>query len=503
MEALRLESRKFTDVGSFMRLVKTMFKCFDCQEDEDLFEVSLLTGMQPAKMGAEDCTELMPHCIIKQGFVPSSFMQLPAAKDVSRDQVYALMQLCMHSLTPCSPDPYSDCDEEADAERSAAPQAAADLVQLPAARQLSARQIADILQLSMHQETTPDGLRDVLSAMLALPAAQQISADVAEGLLSAAVERNSMQAVKVLCRYLPACAAAWHRMDAQLLLQRLEALLQETAPNQAQEQCQLRALLQHPSLQHKAQQVLPQLLLAGFACGRKQHANTLWWFGRDPLTTGELHKLLQLPAAQTLSAAVLRQLMQLSISQLDGVLLPVLVRLPAAAQLQQADVVLLLQAALGHTRSNDSSSLNTAGKHATTAAAAPGALTAAQLGGQQEAPHQQQQSQGQLRWQQQLGQQQQGQQQQEEQGQQQQELACKAHGSAEDSHCTSLAGLIQQCLQHRKAAPHLFQLLTLPWVQELPTGVLRDLLVAACCMLLDSSTKGLRSSVQMHMCWCA
>jgi hypothetical protein len=86
-----------------------------------------------------------------------------------------------------------------------------------------------------------------------------------------------------------------------------------------------------------------------------------------------------------------------------------------------------------------------------------------QQGSRVEHIKQQQQRKGQKQWQQQL-----------------QQFDVEGEGSMKGSDsCTSLSELLQQCLQHATAAAHMFQLLTLPWVQQLPAGVLKGLLVAA------------------------
>jgi hypothetical protein len=178
--------------------------------------------------------------------------------------------------------------------------------------------------------------------LLQLPAASQFDPEVSQGLLWAAFQVGSVDAIDTLCQYLPACAAAWECLDPQLFVQRMDAALHDTEAKACHRQYQLREFFWHPSLQHLAKQLLPQLLLSAFAEGCSRKHSTGPQFPAE-----ELQVLLQVPAAEALSTAVVRELMQHSIVRMDGALLPVLVRLPVAAQLQQEDVAELLQAVLG------------------------------------------------------------------------------------------------------------------------------------------------------------
>lgn len=145
---------------------------------------------------------------------------------------------------------------------------------------------------------------------------------------------------------------------------------------------------------------------------------------------------LQLPAAQALSAAVLRELMQHSIVRLNGALLPVLVRLPAAEQLQDTDVAVLLHAALGRPCAAHSSSIGT-----TVAHAVPSTAGVSQLGRQQETQQQHESSLAHFTH-------------------SQHQPITATQGSL--ARRTSLPLLLQECLQCSIATAHLFQLLTLP-----------------------------------------
>jgi hypothetical protein len=120
-------------------------------------------------------------------------------------------------------------------------------------------------------------------------------------------------------------------------------LLHDTGLNRCNRWLTLYAYLQHPKLQEHVKQILPQLLRAAISKGCRP-----WGREAGDTPASDLHELLRLPAAQNLPAAVVKQVMQHSIKRMDGALLSVLVRLPAAAQLQQDDVAVLLQAALGH-----------------------------------------------------------------------------------------------------------------------------------------------------------
>jgi hypothetical protein len=341
------------------------------------------------------------------------------------------------------------------------------LIQLPAALAFSAQQLAGITRAYVQQES--GHVRQILVALLALPAAQQFDPDVAQGLLFTALERGSVQAVDVLCQHLPACAAAWQHMDSQLLLQRLEALLCNTASGVNRLQ-QVHSFLTHPSLQQHVEHLLPGLLLSAFAKGCRH-----WQPGSGRFAADELQVPLQLPAAQTLSSSVLRQLMQLSILRMDGALLPELVRHSAAAQLQQDDVSLVLQAALEHPYAGDSGITGAAARHAAFAPSSVGeAAVMIMLEGQQGAPPQQQES---------LTAHyahphQQGQQRNDSEGQQ--EHACTAQGlPGRSSSVPSVLELLQECLQSPQAVAYMFQLSMLPWVQQLPAVALKGLLLAA------------------------
>jgi hypothetical protein len=459
----RGSNRKITDVASYVKLLKciTLNCCYD--EDRDIYSLRFLTAPYAPQLGVQDCIELMRSCILQKGFVPSSFMRLPAAKDVPSDEVYALMQLCMHERPPASPGVCSDCNEDPKAPQEPALYAAACLALLPTARDLSAQQIAHILQLNMRRDGWPTS--KVLSTLLCLPAAQHIDTAAAQGLLTAALEQGVMQGVDILCQHLPACAAAWQQMDPQQLVQHLDAMLHKVGPSQVPKQAEFRALLQHPSLQEHVQQVLPQLLLSAFDSFSKPARDSFERRCADQSAVQNLQALLQLPAAQSLPAAALRQLMQLSILHMGRALLPELVRLPAAAQLQQGDVVVLLQAALGRLCAQDSSSNPDVGAVDGVADGMPSAAPSKQQHGEQHKERGLQNgSQGQ------------------QQGLQQMQQQClQAQGSAlgSCSSSSSLPELLRACLQHTTAAPHLFKLLTLPWVQQLQSDALKDLLLAA------------------------
>jgi hypothetical protein len=457
-----------SDAATYMKLVEAMIQHVDCAEPHVMSALSdsgLLSVKAAPPMSTQDCVGLQQYATEQTGSVLIMLLKLPAAKALPPEPLYCLMQLCMHGRPPQPLTPNNTPNTDADKEDTAQPpclHALSNLARLPAARQLSVRQVADIISCFMRQE----GKLDIqgLSSLLALPAVENFEWEVAQGLVSAAATAGSWDAINMLCQRSPACAVAWEDFDSQLLVQRMHALLQGASPDTLCLRPELFVLLKH--------QVLPKLLLTAFAQGCSSKGCEE---GRASLT--DVRTFLQLPAAAvSLSVSVMKELMQHSILQLGGALLPELVRLPAAAQLQQECVAALLQAALRRTSTSTgrgSSNLGTAVTHtAPAAAAAAGVLSAPtelQRQGQLEATSKQGPAHVLM----------QQQQQEQEALCAEQEQASNVHGSPAGSNNFDIHGLLQQCLQCCAATPHMFQLLTLPWVRQLPMCVLKDLLVAA------------------------
>jgi hypothetical protein len=262
MNVFHFKGRRFTDVTSYVRFIKEVTNNCSCDEDKDLFSLRFLTASYAPRLGVQACIELLRFCVLQKGYVPTSFLKLPAAKAIPVGEVHALMQLCMHERPPRCP---SVCSAEGGdpAAQPPAPQAVLYLAQLPTAGDLSVQQLTDILQLNMQQEECPKWR--VLSELLCLPAAQQIETATAQGLLLAALECESMDSINILCQQVPACAAAWKQLDGEQLAQHLDALLQKMSPGQFHHLSEFSALLNHPSLQEQVKQVIPQLLLSAFA----------------------------------------------------------------------------------------------------------------------------------------------------------------------------------------------------------------------------------------------
>lgn len=266
MKRLGATSMVLSNRASYIKMVRSIIKHVDPQHHKRLFSVPFLAFDYAPCLDVQDCMELLEYSLLQTART-SIFTGLPAAKYMSPDQVYTLMQLCMQK--PRTPSPTPDFDDVYDGyghdgcsscghmlEDPLPPQwcqhAAADLAELPSAARLSVLQLASLIEKCLTHE---DGPRPrVLSALLELPAAQHFDLEVAQGLLSTAFHECSMDAVNLLCQCLPACATACECLDPQLVLQRLEALLHSS-------EVQFRAVLWHPRLQQQVSQTLPQPLL--------------------------------------------------------------------------------------------------------------------------------------------------------------------------------------------------------------------------------------------------
>jgi hypothetical protein len=475
MQRLRVISRALSDKASYIKVVRSIIKHIDNSQHKRLFSVRFLAFDHAPYLDVQECIELLDYSILHTG-ATGIFTKLPAAKDISPEQLCTLMQLCLRDRRPITPggSPYRDYDEDNSGQCSScghrwddrprsSQSAVCDLAMLPAAGDLSMQQLAELVQMCIRREEGPK--RRALSALLTLPTAQHCDASIAQELLSIAFERGCDDAVDMLCQQLPECAAASEGLDPQLLLQRMEVLLRSTGPGSYIGSHTIRGFLEHPGLQQQTKQILPQLLLSAFAkhCSSRQSSLA----GSD--RTDKLKMLLQLPAAETLSAAVLLQLMQHSIVEMDGDLLPLLVRLPAAAQLQQGDVAVLLQVAVGRPSGESSSSTDIAEMPSGSAGMAMGVKAArSEFEGQQGTPPQQQAGLVESRTQQQ---------QHQAHGPEEEEQQHASEGSPVTR--TSLHELLLECLQSSAAAAHMFHLLTLPWVRQLPAATLKTLLVAA------------------------
>jgi hypothetical protein len=483
MKGLHVIGRVLSDKASYIKIVRSVIKHVDSSKHKRLFNVRFLAFYYAPHLDLQDCVELLDYAILHTGTI-GPFAKLPALNDVSSEQLYALMQLCLQDRRPRSPgsSPYRDfherdscssCGHKWNTVPSSCQSDVPTLAQLPAAAELSTQQVASLIEMCIRRAEGPK--RRVLLALLTLPAAQHFDPDIAQELLSVASERACDDAVHMLCEHLLACAAALEQLDPQLLLQRMEVLLHtghHSYYRSYDRSCHVRGFLEHPSLQQQARQILPQLVLSAIAehCSSSSSNSQV----AAVTTEDELKMLLQLPAAGTLSTALLQKLMHHSIAQMDGALLPLLVRLPAAAQLQQEDVAVLLQAALGRPcgGSRDSSSHDMTAMHAGSAAIGETAARS-ELEGQQGMLPQHQEGLVDSCIQQQQQSQSHGRQQQH----QQQQQASQAQGVPATG--TSIHELLQECLQSLTAVTHMFQLLTVPWVRQLPAAALKGLLVAA------------------------
>jgi hypothetical protein len=170
----------------------------------------------------------------------------------------------------------------------------------------------------------------------------------------------------------------------------------------------------------------------------------------------------RLPAAACLSVPVVHELMQLSLQRMEGALLQELVRLPAAQQLSDADIALLLRLAAGQA----------AGGTAGPAAAGGAGTSGAGTSGRAEPAEEQQQQLAPPRQHTRPQRAKQG------QGQQPEARPCQQQ-ECEPAGSGVLPGLVLQCLQQPKGAAGLFPLLLLPWVQQLPAACVKALLQAA------------------------
>jgi hypothetical protein len=461
--------RVLSDRPSYLENVRNIIKYVKYTDHKRLSSMRFLAFNHAPRLDVHDCLELL-HYTIRQTGGTSVFLGLPAIVNMTPEQLFALMQLCMQDWQDPSPDRFQDddyhdgrcssCGHKPEPGPTSCQRTASQLALLPAAAGLSVQQLASIITLCIGRVEGPN--TKVMLALLALPVARDIGTSTAEGLLAEAFKHGAEDAFIVLCEQFGASAVAWIRnLDPQLLSQHMYALMCRATSSYSKQRA-LRAFLGHPSLQWQAQHILPQLLVSAFAQACSAEYIT------KPYIGDVLKVLLQLPAAQSLSACVLRELMKLSIQGLDGALLPMLVRLPAAAALQHDDVAVLLQAALGRTCAGHSSSLApVSGRFVTSEASTAGTSSAPAW----------------LQLQQQAGPRQWGVQQQqtglaEDPTQQQQGQYEQVVRKSQGSHDT-VTELLQECLQRRAATASMFQLLMLPWVQQLSAVVLKDLLVAA------------------------
>jgi hypothetical protein len=449
MNMLRVSNTPLQDRASYIKMVKHIILYVDSSQHGRLFSMPFLAFEYAPQLGVHDCFEVLDYSL-RQTCRVGIFTKLPGAEYLTPGQMHGLMELCMRKLRAPSPAPYhiyedddwddgcSSCGHKWQRRLPSLQMAVADLAELPSAVKVSEQELARLIRMSLLHEEGPQHW--VLCALLRLPAARHIHSDAAGQLFWIAFQHGALEAVHLLCQYLPACAAVVQRMDAQSLLQHMDAVLHDTEADPYNMPHQLQWFLSHPSLQQQAKQILPDLLLSAVAVSEgSEHG-----LGRS--TERELRVLLKLPAAHTLSAAVVRKLMQHSIVQTDGALLPTLVRLPAAAQLQQRDVAVLLQAALGYT-----CSLGETAAHASPSTAAGWSAHE----GRQEAPRQQQDG-GQAR----------GRTQHQQRGRRKQSGGRASAAQEVLFECPPLPELIQECLQCRTATAHLIQLLTLPLSAE-------------------------------------
>lgn len=429
-----------TDPAVYRQFLQALVKgTFEEYLDETMDAITAATNMPV--LGLDEYLKLLHYCVVHR-MLPGAITAMPAAQEVAVADVWELLQLSFVNRPRLTPSPGRGDDDLEYDNSKACPWLVRDLAALPAMQQLTADQIAWVLQQALQHDGS--GIHE----MLALPAARRMDAAAAHQLVLTAFFKGghtSKEYLKELCEKVPACAAAWEDLDPQLLQQHLESALGQ---GKLKDSAALASLLQHPKLQQHVAELLPTVLLAGFHCYQKPGTFFECYGGAAKVDEGyhgmqlcmslqEVETLLAHPAAARLSASVVQTLMRCSIKRMDGVLLQELVGLPAAARVGNAEVVALLQLAVQKGRS-----YCLRGAHMSDTVAG----IAAELAG--------------VAVQQQHG--------------QSQPLRQETDAAAAD-----MVGLVHTLLDQAKGAMYLFPLLQLPWARQLPAAVVRTLLQSA------------------------
>ena len=445
------------DAASYVTLLQAIVKGIYEEHLDKAVEVVLKSNRGPT-LNRQQCMQLL-RCCVAEGLIPTRYLKLPACQSLSPEEIKELLQLCFEEP------PYGD-DGDASACSSdyfegPFPYLVPELITLPRARELSADSILQLMQRAL-QGKVKSGADDALRSLAALPQAQQINSADARELVQTAANRDDWKQLDSLCKRLPECAAAWEEEfdEGEFVQQRLQKAL---AGDRGEEVC---SLLQYAKMQQHAVDVLPRVLLAAFrrcGCERQQTSKDT----QLGLSHPQLLQLLRLPAAACLSVPVVHELMQLSLQRMEGALLQELVRLPAAQQLSDADIALLLRLAAGQ------AAAGTAGPAAAGGAGTSGAGTSgAGTSGRADPAEEQQQQLAPPRQHTRPQRAKRG------QGQQQEARPCQQQ-ECEPAGSGVLPGLVLQCLQQPKGAAGLFPLLLLPWAQQLPAACVKALLLAA------------------------
>jgi hypothetical protein len=95
--------RVFTDQGSYVKAVRSIIPHAHSSEHRRLFNAPLLALDSAPRLDVQQCKDLLHYCILQAGGT-GIFTELPAAKDLSPEQLYALMQLCLQKQLPDSDD---------------------------------------------------------------------------------------------------------------------------------------------------------------------------------------------------------------------------------------------------------------------------------------------------------------------------------------------------------------------------------------------------------------
>jgi hypothetical protein len=474
LNTLRFTHKKFhkKDVPNFVAFLKVLVRIWSDEYLEDVVHTVLKANKGPT-LDHQHYMQLLRFCV-EAGRLPSQFVSFPASKSVATGEIFQLLQLCFARQPPRQT--ASGCSSCCSDEGGSCLYLIRVLTRLPHAKKLTADSIMQLMQRTLQEGDDSCSRDDVLSSLAALPLARQISTADACALVLTAFEKERMTELDSLCKCMPACVAAWEGFNqGEVLQQRLQKAL---AGDRGEEVC---TMLQHAQMQQYAADVLPRVLLAAFrSCGCNQQHHGMFTVPFWPLTAKEqtgqhagedikLHlsqaqllQLLRLPAAACLSAPVLCELMQLSLQRMEGALMQELVRLPAAQQLSDADIALLLRLAAGQTA---------AGSAGLTAAAVGSGQGGDGSAGGSDKPAAAQPPRLSRSQHTKRGQVQQPQPQEPQPKPQQQE--CETAGSG------VLPGLVLQCLQQPKGAAGLFPLLLLPWAQQLPAACVKALLQAA------------------------
>jgi hypothetical protein len=477
IKALGFSKKRFQkkDATSFVTFLEVLVRTW-YDEYLDAVVHAILKANRGPTLDHQHYMQLLRSCV-EAGRLPYRFLSFPASKSVSAGEVLELLQLCCERQPPQPTASVGSSSSSDDCGPSL--QIVPELTRLPRAQELAADSIVQLMQCVLQQKGDSCSIDDALCSLAALPLAQQISAVDARALVLTAFERERMTELGSLCKCLPACALAWEGFNqGEVLQQRLQKAL---AGGRGEEVC---ALLQHAKMQQHAADVLPRVLLAAFRsceCNQQLHGTFTVPFwpltakeqtgqhaGEDiklSLSQAQLLQLLRLPAAACLTVRIVHELMQLSLQGMEGALMQELVRLPAARQLSDADIALLLRLAAGQ------AAAGTAGPAAAAAAGSgqpqnscDGAVGSSKPATEQ--PPRRACSQRAKR-----GQVQRPRPQEAQPKPQQQE--CETAGSG------VLPGLVLQCLQQPKGAAGLFPLLLLPWAQQLSAACVKALLQAA------------------------